>query len=347
MGATFMDRIDSRKSAIKLRLGLVLVVIHAHTWFSAARAQNPIIAIDPPSFQLKNGTSYQTDLLDWLAQSGEYSPEELIRLARLVVLQSQAMFAGVHYNLTITGSPLQMQLENQVQTFWIPSVDIDNGLRYVGSDAITPGQPGSAYYDMTTAYGQLESSLGQFPGTSRRAAGQLSEVGPLLVATSRSLTTIGVTVPAIEEAEPTRTFDAEAFKVRATLAANSLVALIVKVQAPEFVQPPRSELVPRLNDVLDMLRELRQSLALDPPRSEIEQAMRPILRQTREIEPELVRLDRSADIERDWRAARAEIAAMAGALALPYVIKTGDSPNRSDPRGEQRRSVSPLRADHR
>ncbi len=296
------------------------------SFLGAAKAQNPIIAIDPPSFQLKNGTSYQTELLDRLAISGEYSPDDLIPLARLVALQSQAMFAGVRYNLTIAVSPLQMQLESQVQTFWNPSSDLDNGLRSVGADTIGSLEPSSSFGDMSMAYGQLNSSLGRFPGASHRAAENLSEVSPLLVATGSSLTTIGVAVPDTEEAEPTAAFNAETFKVRTTIAANSLVALIVKVQAPDSVQPPRSDLVQRLNQMLDMLRELRRSLALDPSRSDVEQTMRAILRRTREIEPEIVRAGRSAGFERDWRAARDEIAAMAGTLGLPYVIDVGKRP---------------------
>jgi hypothetical protein len=325
-GASLMDPIPSRKLPIGRRLGPVLAMALAQAFCVAARAQNPIIAIDPPSFQLKNGTSYQTDLLDRLAISGEYSPDELIPLARLVALQSQAMFAGVRYNLTIATSPLQMQLEGQVQTFWNPSSDLDDGLRYVGADAIGPLELGSSFGAMAMAYGQLNSSLGQFPGASHRAAENLSEVSPLLAATSNSLTTIGVAAPATEEAEPSAAFDPEPFKVRATIAANSLVALIVKVQAPEFVQPPRSDLVQHLNEMLDSLRELRRSLALAPSRSDVEQTMRAILGRIREIEPELVRPDQSAGVERDWREVRDEIAAIARALALPHVIDIGRRP---------------------
>ena len=88
---------------------IVCVVASVRLVFDSQEVIGQVIVTGIPSFEARGARSIENEILSRLAASGLYQPDDLPRLARLTVLESIAMVAGVRADLpdTSIGSRLE------------------------------------------------------------------------------------------------------------------------------------------------------------------------------------------------------------------------------------------------
>ena len=143
---------------------------------ATVQAQN--IVSRPPSFQAPGQRSLQNEILDRLATTGQFQPDDVPRLARLVVLNSMAMLVDVRADLnqTTIGNDLGADI-----------IDLSEAseLYYESVSATSLDSPDIAralqlYEAVEQSYRRVDSTLGELPGLSRQAAVRLRDVSRLL-----------------------------------------------------------------------------------------------------------------------------------------------------------------------
>ena len=148
----------------------------------------------PPSFQAPGQRSLQNEMFDRLTTTGQFQPDDLPRLARLVVLNSIAMLVDVRADLdqTTIGNNLGADI-----------IDLSEAseLYYeiVSTTSLDPPDIARAlqlYEAVEQSYRQIDSTLGELPGLSSQAAVHLRDVSRLLDVLSPVNAQLEATLPA-------------------------------------------------------------------------------------------------------------------------------------------------------
>jgi hypothetical protein len=345
---------DSQQPPTRARAIAVLLASAAAMLTSRDTALGQIIAIGPPSFQTASGTSLQEQILDRIASTGQYQPGDLANLARITVLQSIAMFSDLSNDLT--GSPAGVRLEAEASALWQAGVSFDEVLRpsrpepsvasrgslypapetaYLevestlagasvddiidpsAPDLTSPARTQFLYDELQTAYRQLESTLGEFPGLSNRAASRLDDIGRMMGTMSVMMST---SAESAIQPRAKRSLDLDALAIQLRMLANAIVNLNASTQEPALKRAVPTELRAQLDEVLALIEDLNGTLPLGPTTAEIVPAFHTIARRMARSEATIVRPDSPPQLQRPWRSVRTRMNVISDELGLPRVI---------------------------
>jgi hypothetical protein len=273
-----------------------------------------------PAFQAPASDSLETDVLYRLAQTGEYLPDDLPRLARLAVLNSISMRVNVRADLP--DSTLGDQLDQDISAL---STDSQAFYDFVNSSSLQDAESLERAAVLLAALGagqrRVQSTLGVFPGLSGRAANDLQSFSQLLGHVN--LLVGRLESNASGQAQPAQqpAVGPDSLRRQAQIAANSLVDLIGKVRDAGRGRPGRDALITDLTDMLDRLQSFCRLLSLDPSLAETQASFRGARRPMWRAQSRLQNLAWRAGIERPWHHIQAQMDAISDALFLPRVIE--------------------------
>jgi hypothetical protein len=285
-----------------------------------------------PAFQVPASDSFQTDVLNRLAQTGEYLPDDPPRLARLAVLNSISMLVNVRADLpdSLGGQELDQEITalwNDSQAFYdyVSTSNLD--------DAESLEQAGVLLEAVAAGHRRVQSTLGVFPGVSGRAANDLQSFS-LLLGHVDSL--VGALEPDASGQAPRAQpppAGPDSLRRQAQIAANSLVDFITKVGDAGRGRPQRDVLIADLNVVLNRLQSFCRLLSVDPSLAETQRSFRDARRALWSAESRLLNLRWGAGLDAHWRLVRGQLNDISNALGLPRVIvpAAAEQPRRSNP----------------
>src|SRR5438067_7481781 len=160
--------------------GLVLVLALAG-WSAAGPGvalgqtlANPVIN----NFEIAPAGSLEEELLNRLSVTGQYQSRDLPRLARLTLLETIAMYENLRADLRQTMSGAR--LEGEMSMLWDAAELFYVSANYPPPDLAGLNRSRALLADVNAAYLQIDSSLGQLPGQSPRAAFHLRDISRLL-----------------------------------------------------------------------------------------------------------------------------------------------------------------------
>ena len=225
-----------------------------------------------PAFQAPASDSLETNVLSRLAQTGEYLPDDLPRLARLAVLNSISMLVNVRADLpdSLGGEELGQQITalwNDSQAFY----DCVNNAPLDDFESLELARDLLAA--VSAGHRRVQSTLGVLPGLSGRAATDLQSFSRLLGHVDSLVETLesnasSQTPPSQAAASPA------SLRRQAQIAANLLVDLIARVGAAGRDRPEHDALIADLTATLDRLQRFCRLLSLDPSLAETQSSFR-------------------------------------------------------------------------
>jgi hypothetical protein len=288
-----------------------------------ASAQNDNMRTRLPAFQAPASDSLETQMMSRLSL-GQLQPGDLDRLARLTVLRSISMLVNVRTDApnSIIGS----QLDQQITSLWDSSEAFYEVVSFSPLDPVSWEQAQYWLGMMDTMTVQIQGSLGELPGLSRRAADDLQSLSRLRgnIESLMGLVESNLVDQAPAPLEPSLDFDA--LRQDSQQVANDLVALIAKAGDTGRGRPGRDALVTELTDLLDRLQSFSKLLSTGPTRKATEDSFRLARRQMWRVEGRIVRLDFRASLENPWRGVRNQINAISNALGLPRIVELAAPP---------------------
>jgi hypothetical protein len=272
-----------------------------------------------PAFQAPASDSLETSVLSRLAQTGEYLPDDLPRLARLAVLNSIAMRVNVRADLpdSILGEQLDQDitaLSNDSQTFFdfVNSSFLDDDQSLERAAVLLAA--------VAAGHERVQSTLGTLPGLSGRAAENLQSFSKMLEHADSLMGVLESNASNLAPPGPEPAAGPDSLRRQAQIAANLLVELIGKVGDAGRGRPARDPLVTDLTETLDRLQSFSRLLSLDPSLPETQDSFRDALRPMWRAESRLVHTQARAGLEPHWRVVRERMNAISDALQLPRVI---------------------------
>jgi hypothetical protein len=312
-----------------------------------ARAQSPVIAIGPPSFQTEAGPSLQNEVLDRLAL-GQPAPGDLERLSRLTLLQTIALAATLRADLY--GSPLAVRLEGEVAELWNLAEAFDESVntppavfaeRSLAAQQLAGVQVAAAYDETANmppadfsslsralellsgvqrAYSNLEADQAVLSGASRRVGAHLQDIGRLLPAMTSEMEAVAANFGYPPTPGQTAGIDPTALRtiLRSTLL--DLGSVIRQVNDRERGRAGLAALIDDLNNLFDLVQGFDRLVQVQPPERELRATYLPVMRRLRQVEAEAVLLDRTLTLTPAWRQLRERIGALAETFQLPRVI---------------------------
>jgi hypothetical protein len=308
-----------KKLVSGLALGLAAVSWHS-TVFNPVLAQQMQTRL--PAFQAPASDSLETELLGRLSVTGEYQSGDLMRLARLSVLESIATLVNIHVDLQ--GSPIGFRLEEQAAALVDASEFFYETVGFSPLDVNTMSRAQSDFDDVGAAYTQLEGTLGPLPGFSSRAAGHLQAVTQLMNASDAVMGAIESDIASTIPVPVERPIDTEAMRSQAQLLANAIVDLIGKVSDSKQGDVRANGVLEDLSAMLVRSREFARSLALPNSFKELEQSFRATRRAMWRVEAEINQLAWPADLRNRWRDVREQANAISDGFGLPRVIAASE-----------------------
>jgi hypothetical protein len=294
---------------------------------------SPIIAVGPPSYQWEDFPSLQSDILHRIAATGQMQPDDLPNLTRLMTLESVAMLADVHADMPFTS--MGNRLEGQVRQLWDSTELMSESVGDAPLDSEGLNRVQEKYIDVENAYRQLESTLGELPGISKRASAHLRGLTQLNAATGTVMRAIEADLPAplmrVTERQP----DIEILRTQARFLANEVVgfaAMVKRSKQPE----PRWDAVERdLNELLGAIQDLERLVAAPSSIEQIQSKFRAIRRQASRSEARITPLGWPTDLARAWRGLRERMNEINDEIGLPRLISRARAAIASDlPRAE-------------
>ena len=157
---------------LSVRLAALLVLACA----AVAAAQD--IQARLPAFQAPASDSLQSEMMSRISLSGQLQPGDLARLSRLAVLNSISMLVNVRADLP--NSPAGYRLDQELSALWNSSEAFYEVVSTSPLDAESVAQAQYWLEAVLAAQRRVESSLGEFPGLSPRAADDLQSLSRLL-----------------------------------------------------------------------------------------------------------------------------------------------------------------------
>ncbi len=272
-----------------------------------------------PAFQVPASDVFETDVLYRLAQTGEYLPDDLPRLARLAVLNSISMRVNVRADLP--DSILGEQLDQDITAL---STDSQTFYDFVNNSSLDDAESLERAAVLLAALAQASAAssrhLAQFPGLSSRAANDLQSFSQLIGHVNSLVGRLESNAAGQAQPAPEPAVGLDSLRRQAQIAANSLVDLIGKVRDAGRGRPGRDALITDLTDMLDRLQSFCRLLSLDPSLAKTQNAFRDARRPMWRAESRLMHTQWRAGIEPPWRLLRERMNAISDDLQLPRVI---------------------------
>ncbi len=292
------------------------------------RAQSPIIAVGPPSFQTLAGPSLEDEILYRLTFLGPRVPGDLIQLARLAELRSIATLASIQNDLRGTVTAVQLERENFA--LWNATDAFDQVVRNLPPDLQNLAWSNLVLNDVEAAFGRLYSSLGGMPALSPRGAFYLEGISPIPTRGAFYLEGISQILPFAEaglqmiEADvipsaatpAARVISLGELREQARLLARDLAALETAIEQRQGAPRGRETTLTELRPLLELVSGFDRMLALEPALPEVLDSYRLLVRGARPAEALLNRIGLSGT----WRPVRDRMNAISDVLQLPRSI---------------------------
>jgi hypothetical protein len=305
-----------KRSSVNLRVMLLRAAAALAVLASRAPATAQDIPARLPSFQAPASNNLESEMMSRISVTGQLEPGDLPRLARLAVLNSISMLVNVRTDLP--NSLAGAQLEQELASLWDSSEAFYEVVSESPLDAESAA--GARYWLEAVGASQqsLQASLGNLPGLSPQAAGNLRSLSRLLVPIDSAIGSIESSLPRpmVEQAP-----DVDSLRRQAQLAANDLVSLVGKAGDAGRGRAARDAVITELTDLLERVQTFSRLLAIRPSLKTLHDSYRLVRRQTWRVESRLSRLEWKAGLERPWRDVRDRLAAISTELGLPRVIE--------------------------
>ena len=271
-----------------------------------------------PAFQAPASDSLESEMLSRLSQ-GQLQPGDLARLARLSVLRSISMLVNVRADLpdSIVGN----QLDQEITSLWNSSQEFYDVVSSSPLDAASLEQ-GQYWLDtIDAATRRVQASLGELPGMSAQAAGDLQSLSRLRGNIGSIMGSLELTLAEQAGPAPERAFSFDALRQGAQLVANGLVSLIDTAGDAGRGRAGRDAIVTELTDLLDRVQDFIRLLSTQPSLKATQDSFRAARRQMWRVESRIIHLDWRVGFERPWRDVRKRMNAVSNELGLPRVIE--------------------------
>jgi hypothetical protein len=159
-------------------LGTVAAVLMV-AWPVVIMAQVQNFPARLPAFEAPASRNLESEMMSRISLSGQLEPGDLPRLARLAVLNSISMLVNVRTDLP--NSPMGYQLDQELTSLWNSSEAFYEVVSESSLDVESVAQAQYWLEAVVASQRSLEASLGELPGLSPRAAGNLQSFSRLLV----------------------------------------------------------------------------------------------------------------------------------------------------------------------
>jgi len=285
-----------------------------------ARAQSPIIAIGPPSFQTLAGPSLEDEILYRLTFLGPREPGDLLQLARLAELRSIATLASIQNDLR--GTVTAVQLERETFALWNATDAFDQGVQYLPADIQNLAWSNLVLNDVQAAFGRLNSSLGGLPTLSPRGAFYLEGISQILPFAQPTPQLIEADIVPPAGSPPARVVSPDELQEQARLLARDLAELIHQIKEWQGGPRERDTVLTELNRLHELVAGFDRMLALEPTLPEVMDSFRLLIRAARPVEALFTRIAMAGT----WRPVRDRLSALSDVLQLPRSIVSGAPP---------------------
>jgi hypothetical protein len=279
-----------------------------------ARAQSPIIAIGPPSFQTLAGPSLEDEILYRLSFLGPREPGDLVQLARLAELRSIATLASIQGDLR--GSVTDVQLERENFALWNATDAFDQAVRYLPEDVQNLAWSSLVLNDVEGSFGRMHSSLGGLPALSPRGAFYLEGISQILPFAEDGLNVIAAEIIPAPQFPTVRRIDFVELREQTRLLARDLADLIGAIKGSKVSQGERDTAVAELSRLAELLSGFDRMLVLEPALPVVVDSFRALRRGAQPVETTLIRKGSAAA----WRPLRDRLRAISDGLQLPRAI---------------------------
>jgi hypothetical protein len=306
------------RSARTQDLTTFLVAFWAIFASASVKGQYQYIVSRPPSFQAVNYRSFQNQLLERLAVTDQYEPDDLRNLARLVVLESIAMHVDIRADLA--GTTIGIRLEADVTGLSKASELFYDSVNSTPLDLANLARSRELYETVEVNYRQVESTLGELPGLSTQAAVHLARLTQLLAMMSSVMRELESNLPATIPGPLTRSIERGSLQRQTRLLANDLVDLLVKATKPSDKRPGYLRALRDLEDLLAHVQSFERALSLQPSDIDIEASLQALRRRFWQVEATIIQLDWPAELRSGWRTVRGRMDAISDDFGMPRVM---------------------------
>ena len=308
----------THQARIARRYGLVLVLANGlAAGPEAARGQmldNSVIG----GFEIAPAGSLEWEMLDRLSVTRQYSRADLPRLARLTVLESIAMYENLRADLRETS--IGARLEGEMSQLWDAAEIFSIGANYPPPDLAGLNRSRAMLADVNAAYRQVDSSLGQLPGLSTRAAIHLQDIARLLPVMNAVFEAMDAEVARPVAAPANRATDLAALQEQSRRLAEDLRGLGTELDKVIPAPAGRAGLIEDLNGLIDLVQGFDRMLAADPSNRDLADSLRLVRSRMWTVEARIVRFAGTPALRSRWREVRRRIDALSNQFDLPRVI---------------------------
>ncbi len=284
---------------------------------SAQNLENGVIN----SFEIAPAGSLEEELVNRLAMTQQFQSSDLPWLARLTVLETIAMYQNVRVDLRLTS--IGARLEGEMSTLWDAAQIFYINVSYPPPDLAGLNRSRALLDDVGAAFRQVDSTLGQLPGYSPRAAfhlGDLERLFPVMTAVFNAIDA-EVGEPAAAPTGPAP--ELVAIREQARRLSEGLRDLIGAVNEARPAATDRPSLVADLNGLLDLVQGFERTLSAAPSNQDLVAALRPLRSRVWSVEARIVRIPGTPELTRRWQQVRQRIDALSDDFGLPRILSLG------------------------
>jgi hypothetical protein len=269
-------------------------------------------------FEIAPAGSLEAEMLSRLSVTGQYQARDLPRLARLTVLESIAMYENLRADLRETS--IGARLEGEMSQLWDAAELFAIGANYPPPDLAGLNRSRAMLADVNAAYRQVDSSLGQLPGLSTRAAIHLQDIARLLPVMNAVFEAIDAEVARPVAAPVDRATDLAALQEQSRRLAEDLRGLGTELDKVIPAPAGRAGLIEDLNGLIDLVHGFDRMLSADPSNRDLVNSLRLVRSRMWTVEARIVRLAGTPALRSRWRQVRQRIDALSDQFELPRVI---------------------------
>jgi hypothetical protein len=270
------------------------------------------------SFEINTAGSMEEQLLNWLANTQQFRPEDLPALARLTLLESIAMYQNVRADLRYTS--IGARLEGEMSTLWDASQLFYVNVSYPPPDLAGLNRSRALLEDVGAAFQQVNATLGSLPGYSPNAAFHLQDLQRVFPVMTAVFNTIDAQVGPPPPVPDDRAERLLALREQARRISEDLRGLIQAVGAARPAPADREGLVADLNGLLELVEGFDKTIATAPPDQDLVAALRPLRGRVWAVEARILRISAIPELTRRWQQVRRRFDALSDAFGLPRVF---------------------------
>ena len=270
------------------------------------------------SFEIAPAGSLEEELLNRLSVTQQYQPGDLPRLARLTLLETIAMYQNVRADLRLTS--IGGRLEGEMSTLWEAAELFYVNASYPPPDLAGLNRSRALLEDVDAAYHQVDSTLGQLPGLSPRAAFHLGDLSRLLPVMDRVFDAIDAEVAEPVAAPVDRNRELAAVREHSRLLSEGLRVMLRAVIEAKPAPADLASLVVDLNGLLDLVMGFDRMLSTEPSTQDLVATLRPVRSRVWSVEARVMRIPGTPELARRWQQVRQRFDALSDDFGLPRVI---------------------------